>query len=129
YIAPERARGKTAGPASDLWSLGVTLYAMLEGRSPFERPEPMASLVAVISDDPPPPPHAGPLAPVIEGLLRKDPEERMSAPEAGMLLDEIVRAESVDAQYTRPVEPPPEPAALADPLQTRTDGGESLQTR
>ena len=34
----------------------------------------MASLVAVISDDPPPPPHAGPLAPVIEGLLRKDPD-------------------------------------------------------
>ncbi|MBA9007808.1 protein kinase domain-containing protein [Thermomonospora cellulosilytica] len=155
YIAPERARGKTAGPASDLWSLGVTLYAMVNGRSPFERPEPMASLVAVISEDPPPAPNAGALAPVIEGLLRKDPAERMTAPEAGMLLDDIVRDESsADDSRTRPVPPPrlepadesersdpgqraqavPVPAEDApgeggDPLATRLDGGDPLATR
>ncbi|WP_235017684.1 serine/threonine-protein kinase [Thermomonospora echinospora] len=127
YIAPERARGKTAGPASDLWSLGVTLYAMVDGRSPFERPEPMASLVAIISDDPPPAPHAGALAPVIEGLLRKDPDERMSAPEAGMLLDEIVREESVDAQYTRPVPPPPEAGSQAPPEADELDRSHPAQ--
>ncbi|TNY36960.1 serine/threonine-protein kinase [Thermomonospora catenispora] len=155
YIAPERARGRTAGPASDLWSLGVTLYAMLDGRSPFERPEPMASLVAVISEDPPPAPNAGPLAPVIEGLLRKDPTQRMTAPEAGMLLDEIVREESsADDGRTRPVTPPPlDPAdgpgapgsdgrdravplsapdaseEAGDPLATRLDGDDPLATR
>ncbi|HEY8478481.1 MAG TPA: protein kinase [Spirillospora sp.] len=108
YIAPERARGRTAGPKSDLWSLGVTMYAMLHGKSPFERPEPMASLIAVISEEPDPPENGGRLIPVIEGLLRKNPDERMDAIEAGALLDEIVRQETVDTQRTMAVEYPGE---------------------
>ncbi|MEU8797921.1 protein kinase [Spirillospora sp. NPDC048819] len=104
YIAPERARGRVAGPASDLWSLGVTLYAMMNGKSPFERSEPMAALVAVISDEPDPPQNGGRLNPVIDGLLRKNPDQRMDAIEAGALLDEIVRQETVDTQRTMAVE-------------------------
>ncbi|MGI5164833.1 protein kinase domain-containing protein [Spirillospora sp. CA-253888] len=132
YIAPERARGRTAGPASDLWSLGVTLYAMVHGRSPFERSEPMAALVAVISEEPDPPDKAGRLAPVIEGLLRKNPDERMDAIEAGALLDGIVRQETVDTQRTMAVEvtedmlAPPEPRvpppAAEPPAEQPTDG-------
>jgi serine/threonine protein kinase len=90
YIAPERARGRVAVPASDLWSLGVTMYAAVEGRSPFERPDAMASLVAVLTDEPAPAPNAGPLRPVIEGLLRKDPAERLTAGEAAAMLDRIL---------------------------------------
>ncbi|GAB3662213.1 hypothetical protein GCM10027589_24950 [Actinocorallia lasiicapitis] len=112
YIAPERARGRVAGPASDLWALGVTLYAMCEGRSPFERPEPMASLLAIISEDVPESPNAGPLNEVILGLLRKDPAERMTVHEAGMLLDEIAHGKG--GAPTRPVERP-QPVVIAQP--------------
>jgi serine/threonine protein kinase len=50
YIPPERARGERAVPASDLWSLGATLYAAVEGRSPYERSDAMSSLAAALSE-------------------------------------------------------------------------------
>ncbi|GHJ37349.1 serine/threonine-protein kinase [Streptomyces sp. TS71-3] len=82
FLAPERALGKTPGPASDLWSLGVLLYAAVEGTSPFRNSTPLSTLRAIVDVELPPPSQAGALAPVIEGLLRKDPEERLGAEQA-----------------------------------------------
>ncbi|MGX2998090.1 serine/threonine-protein kinase [Streptomyces sp. JNUCC 64] len=82
YLAPERALGGRAAPESDLWSLGVLLYVAVEGRSPFRRGTPADTLRAVVDEEPPAPLSAGPLAPVIEGLLRKDPAARMTADQA-----------------------------------------------
>ncbi|MFE2937763.1 serine/threonine-protein kinase [Streptomyces sp. NPDC059255] len=78
YLAPERALGRMPGPASDLWSLGVLLYAAVQGRSPFRRSSALTTLRAVVDDEPSVPHRAGALVPVIEGLLRKDPDERAS---------------------------------------------------
>ena len=86
YMAPERARGRPASRATDLWSLGATLYTAVEGRSPFERDGQLPTLTAVISEEPHPPRFAGPLWPVLEGLLHKDPDERTDARTARNLL-------------------------------------------
>ncbi|MGA4847936.1 serine/threonine-protein kinase [Streptomyces sp. G5(2025)] len=82
FLAPERALGQRPGTASDLWSLGVLLYAAVEGGSPFRQDTPLSTLRAVVDEELPPARAAGPLAPVIEGLLRKDPDERMPAADA-----------------------------------------------
>ncbi|OON32266.1 MULTISPECIES: serine/threonine protein kinase [unclassified Micromonospora] len=86
YIAPERARDGTAGPEADLWSLGATLYAAVEGKSPYARPSAIATLAALATEPMPPPRNAGPLKPVLNGLLRKDPAERIDAEVAERLL-------------------------------------------
>ncbi|MBT1092340.1 serine/threonine-protein kinase [Streptomyces sp. Tu102] len=81
YLAPERARGEPPTPAADLFSLGATLYAGVEGRGPFDRHGDYATLTALLGEDPTPPLLAGELTPVLQGLLVKDPVRR-SAPEA-----------------------------------------------
>ncbi|MFI0483062.1 serine/threonine-protein kinase [Actinomadura sp. 9N215] len=104
YLAPEQARHQKATPASDLWSLGATLYAAVEGRPPFKRPDVWGVMAAVLSDDPDPLQLAGPLTPVLHGLLRKDPDQRMSYDDVGRLLRQI-------AQGAAHVPPPPPPVA------------------
>ncbi|MGA4958068.1 serine/threonine-protein kinase [Streptomyces lavendulocolor] len=90
YLAPERVRGGDPGPASDLWSLGVTLYTAVEGTSPFHHTSPLSVMQAVVTEEPPPARYAGPLAPVIVALLRKDPADRPGAAEAEQMLLEAM---------------------------------------
>ncbi len=89
FIAPERVSGAQAGPASDLWSLGATLYALATGRAPFHRTSGMAVLAALVGNeqaDLAPVPPA--LRPALAGLLVKDPVHRVGPAEADRLLAE-----------------------------------------
>ncbi|MFF4403477.1 serine/threonine-protein kinase [Streptomyces sp. NPDC001262] len=89
YLSPERALGQRPGIPSDLWSLGTTLYAAVEGVSPFRRTSPLLTLHAVVQDELPPPRRAGALTPVLEGLLVKDPLARAGSAEVLRLLDAV----------------------------------------
>ncbi|MFI6905500.1 serine/threonine-protein kinase [Nonomuraea sp. NPDC050394] len=86
YMPPERLNGLPAGPESDLWALGATLYTAVEGRPPFRGDSWAATVAAVLRDLPAPSARAGALAPVIEGLLRRDPAARIPAAQAAALL-------------------------------------------
>ena len=86
FIAPERLRGVEGDPASDLWSLGIMLYMAVEGHNPMRRPTTMATLAAVLDSQIPEPVHAGPLTPVLAGLLQRDPAARLRVEAADRLL-------------------------------------------
>jgi len=91
YMSPERARGRRPGPQADLWGLGATLYAAVEGRPPYDSDNALGTLTSVIADPVPPPRVHGPLAEAIMGLLVKDPDERMDIARARELLAEAAR--------------------------------------
>lgn len=106
FMAPEQARGTFATPASDLWSLGATMYAAVEGQPPFEGSTVATVLVTLLTVDPPPPRRAGPLAPVIAGLLAKEPGLRLSAEAVAGHLARVAGGDPAIVAV-EPVSPPP----------------------
>ncbi|GHG52476.1 serine/threonine-protein kinase [Streptomyces griseocarneus] len=115
YLAPERATGKRPGIPSDLWSLGAMLYVAVEGVSPFRRGDALSTLRAVVDEPPPSPRRAGPLTPVLEGLLRKDPQERMGSAEAEQLLDAVASGRLTETPGYVPTALGTVPSALPRP--------------
>ncbi|MDT9701294.1 protein kinase domain-containing protein [Streptomyces sp. P17] len=100
YLAPERAQGADPGPASDVWALGATLYAAVEGSSPFRRTSTFSTLTAIVSEPLPELHHAGPLAPVLQRLMDKRPEGRPEAAEARELLRAVAASGGRDTPTT-----------------------------
>ncbi len=97
YLAPERLTGGTVGPASDLWSLGCTLYAATEGKPPFARPEQFAIIAAITVEPVPPARNAGLLTPVLYGLLEKDQTARWTSAKARAALGRVAAGEQVES--------------------------------
>ncbi|WP_260609410.1 serine/threonine-protein kinase [Streptomyces sp. WAC 01325] len=128
YLAPERVTGGAPTPATDLFSLGCTLYHGVEGRGPFERESHLAELTAVVTEEPRAAGRAGALGPVLWGLLEKDPARRMPAAEAEAALSRIVTPEADAYARTQtdlgsqphwggapPPGPVPDPAGFGSP--------------
>jgi serine/threonine protein kinase len=120
YIAPERVLGDKASTAADLWSLGATLYTAVEGRGLHGRRTAAAALAALTSGAPIPMERAGPLAPVLRGLLQIDPEARLDAVRAALMLARVAAGGSAEEPITphrppRPSAPPVFPSATRKP--------------
>ncbi|WP_230858472.1 serine/threonine-protein kinase [Actinoplanes aureus] len=130
FMAPERAQLGAGGPEADLWSLGATLYAAVEGRAPFQRASTMATLAALATEEPDPPRQAGALKPLLDGLLRKDPAKRMGAEDAEALLRSIIAELAEDGAPAawriprqRTAAEPPTSAPAARNEQDSLEGG------
>ncbi|WP_420708430.1 serine/threonine-protein kinase [Streptomyces sp. ERV7] len=105
YCAPERVKGGDPGPACDLWALGATLYQAVEGRPPFRRATPIETAYAIAVDPLEPTHRGGPLAPLIEELLAKEPEDRPTA-------------EAVESRLREQELAPTAPSATVDPVDS-----------
>ena len=139
FTAPERIRGENATPASDLWSLGATLFAAVEGQGPFERRGgAIPTMTAIINEDAPPAANAGALAPVIAALLRREPSDRPDAATAARMITGVLpqlptRTGSAPAGYEATAlsesSPPPGATTLDRPASSGVDqtlAGDSL---
>lgn len=115
YLAPEVALGRDPAPASDVFSLGSTLYAAIEGGPPFGVDENAISLLhRVARGQVEPPRHAGPMTPALMLLLQPDPVDRPTMLAASAALQAVVDG--------RPVPGAPAPGSWQAPplLGTKT---------
>jgi eukaryotic-like serine/threonine-protein kinase len=122
FISPERAVGGPFGPPSDLFSLGVSLFTAVEGRPPFDRGDPFETMRAVVEDPPARPVRAGSLAPVLYGLLEKDPDKRWDVTAARRMLRELLAGPLANSAAHHVTDPyaviPPTPPPAPHPAET-----------
>ncbi|HEY0816028.1 MAG TPA: serine/threonine-protein kinase [Pseudonocardia sp.] len=91
YIAPEVAAGQPVTPAADLWGLGATLFAAIEGRPPYDvHGDPVSTITEVVDGDVPRPRGSGPVVDVIAALMVKDPARRMPLDEVRQRLRPLI---------------------------------------
>ncbi|MFJ1700648.1 hypothetical protein ACIOHC_37310 [Streptomyces sp. NPDC088252] len=99
------------GPATDLWALGALLYRCVDGRAPYPEEDAEELLTMVCSEAPAFAEECGPLHPVIESFLRRDPLQRLAAEEAERWLRSLVR-EAPEPELALPTAPS-EPTSLS----------------
>ncbi|HJQ47615.1 MAG TPA: serine/threonine-protein kinase [Amycolatopsis sp.] len=125
YLAPEVAQGEQPSPDSDIYSLGSTLYAAVEGTPPFggEADNSIALLHRVAAADFPEPEQAGPLTPVLLAMLRPDPADRPTAAQVAAALESVAEGQALapDALSpgggrTQPVLSPGSPTVPVKPV-------------
>ena len=118
YMAPERARGEQPTPASDVWSLGATLWTAAEGRPPYAEGNAFATMTKVCTEDPPACVRcAGPLGALVGDLMARDPAARPSLGDARRRLEVVA---STGHDMTTPNAATPYPTEPLPPSFDRT---------
>jgi serine/threonine protein kinase len=121
YIAPEVAAGQPVTPAADLWGLGATLFAAVEGRPPYDvHGDPVATITEVVDGEVPRPRGAGPVVDVIMALMRKEPDARMPLEEVRSRLRPLID-DPDDPLYPGSPDAPTIGAGIPVPAPARTE--------
>jgi hypothetical protein len=120
YTAPEWFEGGGPVPASDVFSLGATLWLAAEGRAAFTRANAEATVRAVLTEEPKPW-LSGDLAALLAGMLAKDPAERISLAAARERLLAALPALDTTMPVAAPVRLPAAPATDALAMPARVD--------
>ena len=129
YIAPEVAAGQPVTPAADLWGLGATLFAALEGRPPYDvRGDPVSTITEVVDGEVPRATSGGPVAEVIAALMRKDPAQRLPLGEVRRRLRPLI-GDPDDPLYPGSPDAPTMAAPLRIPTRAVTGSGGSTPVR
>jgi tRNA A-37 threonylcarbamoyl transferase component Bud32 len=130
YMAPEQAKEDVTAAASDLWSLGATLYFAVEGAPPFDRGQAISTLTAVVAERPRTPERARALLPALDALLEKEPSQR-PGPEAlrRMLEGAAAGAGPVSEMKTTAVAPSPAPSTVVEEAKPGTTPATAPATR
>ncbi|GAB3030013.1 hypothetical protein GCM10011376_39550 [Nocardioides flavus (ex Wang et al. 2016)] len=103
YLAPEVASGASATPASDVWSLGATLYHAVTGKPPYEVGDNLiGALYKIVHEDPPRLPDDHPMAGLLSVMMNRDPEARWPMPR---VRDELARIARGQRSTVTPVAP------------------------
>ncbi len=132
YLAPEVAAGGTATPASDVWSLGASIFHLVTGKPPYDTSENlMGALYRLVNEEPPRTDHAGWLQPLLRATMERAPERRWSAEQVQAFLaraessppnPQLLRAElPLLAAPAAPTNPPSDATQVFAP--TRTSSG------
>jgi eukaryotic-like serine/threonine-protein kinase len=135
YLSPEIARGEDPSPASDVWALGASLFAAVEGRAPYaSQPNPLATLHNIVNQPVPRPERAGVITEPIVRMMDPDPQSRWAVADAAHALHRIhaqhrterTREETAALAYgsggaaaTQP-HPAPSPEPTLEPRPTPT---------
>jgi serine/threonine protein kinase len=141
FMAPEVAAGGVASVASDIWSLGATLYAAVEGHAPYDidRSQNVLAILTRIATKPvPTPPHAGPLSGLLTSMLATEPALRPAADTVARGLSQVLVEHAVSAKDPLRIElgrvSPDDQSAVgvdsiddAEPTKLRTRPGASLE--
>ena len=121
FLAPEVAGGSPATPASDMWSLGATIFHAVEGHAPYETVEGnvIGTLYRIVNEPVPQPERAGWLAPLIGQLMRHDPSSRWDSTRAAAYLasgpDGVLATQTMPAAEVAPAPLPVPAAPVAEP--------------